>query len=1157
MKKFIFLSNSTSLFQIKNKTFFSIIITLLLYTNSVFSQTPGLIFEPAGSASGRLILDPNSDGYISETTNGFITSDRSESEIPFIPLVFPNTEPSSDLDGGPDCGFTDFVESIDNDPAQNYFDADGNWIFRLRMASTSSNAKSYSIFIDSNGLFGPNDPNYTASNPGFEMEIVLATKFGVYVYDHRISNATPCVPIISYSGTDNYQKAIALSTICSSTNYFLDFFVDLADITTIFGFDETTAFRSAIISNMAANKSTICNQSSSSDMGGVPSDCGSFESCLTTIIENQAPCPPEEINAGNCLAISAPPVVTGPLNTGATVVSGTSTESDGTVIEIFVDGVSVGTTTVASGIWSKTGLTALSSGDIITAKATAPSKAESNVSNSVIVGATCTADVLTAIDCGKGISGTSGVVGATIRIYPNNSTTAWTPTAGSTWDTGTSTIIVTATGTFLWKKNSQTGEQTGCTSGGGDLIVDGSYRITQQSGSQCESKGIWLCVGSGTQTATPAITTSPITTSTTSISGTATIGATVYININSVNVTSAIADGSGDWTATSLSFNGCDVVTAQALNSTDCISAASTSSNVSGSQTSAPTINGNYCTTTNITTVNGTSKEDDGTSIQVYNNGVATGAAVTIANGVWTATPVMIPAGNTITAKATATATCKTQSLASTGVVVSSKNTNIPVITTAVITEGNTSISGTGTNGDVISLFIDGFPIYTDLAETTLATTTVALSVWTINTIYSTALYTGGDVTAKATTGAGCASNESNIKTVQCLPPATNKTIEAVESDYCQTIENGQIKITNSDSFVIYTPVLTDAGNTIFGYSVLGNGSDIYLKTYGIDAVPLEVTISAMKIGGAVCEGINTITDFFNTLYLLPSTKTVTASKNAICDQEAVDITIQATEASVRYKLLESGTSNYLGSSITGDGTNQDINTGAISNEMDIEIIASIYYSVPDKTCETTFTSKVSITADLACGSILPIELLYFQPECGTEEGIIINWATSSEKNNDFFTLLRSTDGKNWVEIQTIAGCGNSNKLVTYSTTDFEPMTHAPYYKLSQTDFDGNTKEFDIVGIYCKFDHKNIQLFPVPTDAILNLTFYNEHHTIDLLTVNVFDMSGHLIKSEPFTSEADQNDFTLNVSDLKSGSYFIQVMLGADYFYTNPFIISR
>ena len=83
--------------------------------------------------------------------------------------------------------------------------------------------------------------------------------------------------------------------------------------------------------------------------------------------------------------LTASPVVTSPITNGATSVSGTSSEADNTTIEIFVDGSSVGTANVASGAWSKTSLTALTTGQAVTAKATAPGECLSSASNSVTV----------------------------------------------------------------------------------------------------------------------------------------------------------------------------------------------------------------------------------------------------------------------------------------------------------------------------------------------------------------------------------------------------------------------------------------------------------------------------------------------------------------------------------------------------------------------------------------------------------------------------------------------------------------------------------------------------------------------------------------------------------------------------------------------------
>ena len=129
----------------------SVIVVALLFSSNVMAQTPGLIYLPATGA-GAAVLDPNGDGYSSATVAGFIANDKAESEIPYAPLVFPGTEPTSDVNNGPNCGFTDFVDSGSEDPALSYLDGSNNLLYRMRMGSSSPNAKSYSILIDTDNV---------------------------------------------------------------------------------------------------------------------------------------------------------------------------------------------------------------------------------------------------------------------------------------------------------------------------------------------------------------------------------------------------------------------------------------------------------------------------------------------------------------------------------------------------------------------------------------------------------------------------------------------------------------------------------------------------------------------------------------------------------------------------------------------------------------------------------------------------------------------------------------------------------------------------------------------------------------------------------------------------------------------------------------------
>lgn len=188
----------------------------------------------------------------------------------------------------------------------------------------------------------------------------------------------------------------------------------------------------------------------------------------------------------------------------------------------------------------------------------------------------------------------------------------------------------------------------------------------------------------------------------------------------------------------------------------------------------------------------------------------------------------------------------------------------------------------------------------------------------------------------------------------------------------------------------------------------------------------------------------------------------------------------------------------------------------------------------------------------------LPIELLYFNPECGQDNGVDIKWSTSSEENNEYFTLYRSLDGKNWEEIAQVQGAGNSKTVQNYKFHDVEPTAHDTYYKLAQTDYDGTREEFEIVAIYCKYDHKEITIFPNPATDHIMLTFINEHHVEAPLPVMIYDSRGVLLHKQEFFADPDYNEWRVNLPDyLKNGNYYMQVKLGEDYFYTQPFIINK
>jgi hypothetical protein len=104
----------------------------------------------------------------------------------------------------------------------------------------------------------------------------------------------------------------------------------------------------------------------------------------------------------------------------------------------------------------------------------------------------------------------------------------------------------------------------------------------------------------------------------------------------------------------------------------------------------------------------------------------------------------------------------------------------------------------------------------------------------------------------------------------------------------------------------------------------------------------------------------------------------------------------------------------------------------------------------------------------------LPIELIFFD---GVENNgnNLLYWATSSEKDNDYFTLERSIDGNDWDVVSNIEAAGNSQEELNYSYVDkLYKRGEVNYYRLSQTDFDGQKEYFNIVAIDNSLNKKKV-----------------------------------------------------------------------------------
>jgi len=121
-----------------------------------------------------------------------------------------------------------------------------------------------------------------------------------------------------------------------------------------------------------------------------------------------------------------------------------------------------------------------------------------------------------------------------------------------------------------------------------------------------------------------------------------------------------------------------------------------------------------------------------------------------------------------------------------------------------------------------------------------------------------------------------------------------------------------------------------------------------------------------------------------------------------------------------------------------------------------------------------------------------------------------ISWTTSSETNNDFFTIEKSKYLTDISTVGIVAGAGNSNVLLNYTLTDRNPGSGTVYYRIRQTDFDGSSFVTDWMYVVIPLNNVIGVSVDNATDQI-KISFGN--NVISNFEINVYDIIGHCIAS--------------------------------------------
>lgn len=233
----------------------------------------------------------------------------------------------------------------------------------------------------------------------------------------------------------------------------------------------------------------------------------------------------------------------------------------------------------------------------------------------------------------------------------------------------------------------------------------------------------------------------------------------------------------------------------------------------------------------------------------------------------------------------------------------------------------------------------------------------------------------------------------------------------------------------------------------------------------------------------------------------------------------------------------------FQSTSYTSTGGNITVNSGGTIN---------VDGGIPDGGSVTNLDTTDTDCTNGCCGSlcndtgddlgdeaaeILPIVLIYFE---GVSENnrVVLEWASLIEKNNDFYTVERSLDGVTYEEVCTIDGAGNSDKVIVYSCEDFTPYFGNILYRLTQTDFDGQSETFKDILVEHLSAQQEVALYPTLTTQSQPVTLQGGWGSAELVELSIYDLQGGVIQNVPYQVVADRIEIATN--QLSKGYYVIK-----------------
>lgn len=168
----------------------------------------------------------------------------------------------------------------------------------------------------------------------------------------------------------------------------------------------------------------------------------------------------------------------------------------------------------------------------------------------------------------------------------------------------------------------------------------------------------------------------------------------------------------------------------------------------------------------------------------------------------------------------------------------------------------------------------------------------------------------------------------------------------------------------------------------------------------------------------------------------------------------------------------------------------------------------------------------------------LPVELVEYKGNCSNNR-VYLQWVTSNEINNQYFTIEKSADNINFSPLAIIPAAISGNQTNSYNYFDVSPGENpVMYYRLKQTDKNGATEILKTIVVNgCNTsDTENSVIYSYQNQVFINMFSLSDQD----IHVTGYDVTGRLIFENSIFVSSGYNHINL-AGQLAQGVYLFKL----------------